>query len=344
VAAERSQRRVIVDGWYGWLIPGLPRLDDRLTRLPAPVARAAARVGPLRGVLLFVASVRRDAVAMIRAERGWRSLLLLRALLGRRRKLVALHFLMHPRRRSGLGRLVDRAWDPVDRWAVRRALLVGQCLTAGERGAALERYGLDAERLVHLPFSWRRSATGEPSPLPAGGPVVVAGRAGCDWATLFAAAAGASWPLTVICSAADRPAVDRLNAGGRATVLSEAPAEAVQGLLRGASACAIALEERPLSQGQIRLMEAVEAGAPVVASDVAGLEGYVADGETALLVAPGDAAALRDALDRLLGDRELAERLRQAAWRRAGRWTAADYLSAVEELVFGGRPRGPSLG
>ena len=57
-------------------------------------------------------------------------------------------------------------------------------------------------------------------------------------------------------------------------------------------------------------MEAVEAGAPVVASDVAGLEGYVAGGETALLVAPGDATALRDALDRLVGDRELAERLR----------------------------------
>ena len=91
-------------------------------------------------------------------------------------------------------------------------------------------------------------------------------------------------------------------------------------------------------------MEAVEAGAPVVASDVAGLEGYVADGETALLVAPGEATALRDALDRLLGDRELAERLRQAAWRRAARWTAGDYLDAVEELIFGGRPAGPSLG
>lgn len=344
MAAERPQRRVIVDGWYGWLIPGLPRLEDRLRRLPAPMARGAGRVGALRGVLLFAASVRRDAVAMIRAERGWRSLLLLGALLGRRRKLVALHFLMHPRRRSGMGRLVDRAWDPVDRWAVRRALQVGQCLTAGERDAALRRYGIEGERLVHVPFAWRRSGAGELAPLPAGGPVVATGRAECDWESLFAAAAGASWPLTVVCSAADRPAVDRLNAHARATVLSEAPAETVQELLRGASACAIALEQRPLSQGQIRLMEAVEAGAPVVASRVAGLDGYGSDGETALLVAPRDPDALRRALDRVLDDRELAERLRQAAWRRAGRWPAGKYLEAIEELILGDRPSGPSPG
>ena len=43
----------------------------------------------------------------------------------------------------------------------------------------------------------------------------------------------------------------------------------------------------------------------------------VADGETGLLVPPRDAAALREAVERLLGDRELRERLGRAARERA---------------------------
>jgi glycosyltransferase involved in cell wall biosynthesis len=51
--------------------------------------------------------------------------------------------------------------------------------------------------------------------------------------------------------------------------------------------------------------EAMAHGRPVVASAVGGLLDLVIDGETGLLVQPGDEAALRAALERLLGDREL---------------------------------------
>ncbi len=63
-------------------------------------------------------------------------------------------------------------------------------------------------------------------------------------------------------------------------------------------------------------LEAMAAGRPVVASAVGGLRDFVLDGETGLLVPPGDVAALRAALERLLGDAELRSRLGWAARER----------------------------
>jgi len=63
--------------------------------------------------------------------------------------------------------------------------------------------------------------------------------------------------------------------------------------------------------------EAMAHGKPVVASRVGGLLDLVVDGETGLVVEPGDVEGLRNALARLLGDRELRRRLGEAGRRRA---------------------------
>jgi len=60
-------------------------------------------------------------------------------------------------------------------------------------------------------------------------------------------------------------------------------------------------------------LETAAAGKPIIASDIGGLGDVVADGETGLLVAPGDEEAMRAALRRLLGDAELRERMGAAA-------------------------------
>jgi len=84
--------------------------------------------------------------------------------------------------------------------------------------------------------------------------------------------------------------------------------------------------------------EAMAHGRPVVAGAVGGLLDLVSDGETGVLVPPGDPAALRAALERLLADRELRRRLGAAARRRAeerlspgrqGEAIAAAYRAAV---------------
>jgi glycosyltransferase involved in cell wall biosynthesis len=63
--------------------------------------------------------------------------------------------------------------------------------------------------------------------------------------------------------------------------------------------------------------EAMAFGRPVVAAAGGGLLELVSDGETGLLVPPRDAEALRAAVERLLADAELRERLGQAARARA---------------------------
>jgi glycosyltransferase involved in cell wall biosynthesis len=57
------------------------------------------------------------------------------------------------------------------------------------------------------------------------------------------------------------------------------------------------------------LLEAMAAGLPIVASDVAGVPSLIADGVNGLLVPPGDPGAIADAVDRLLRDGALRRQL-----------------------------------
>jgi glycosyltransferase involved in cell wall biosynthesis len=67
----------------------------------------------------------------------------------------------------------------------------------------------------------------------------------------------------------------------------------------------------------VACLEALAHGRPVVATRVGGLLDLVVDGETGLVVPPRDAAALRSALERLLGDPELRRKLGGAGRERA---------------------------
>jgi glycosyltransferase involved in cell wall biosynthesis len=68
---------------------------------------------------------------------------------------------------------------------------------------------------------------------------------------------------------------------------------------------------------------------------VGGIPDLVEDGETGILVEPGDAAMLADALVRVLTDRELGERLGAAARAAVEPWLATpeEYARRVSDLV-----------
>lgn len=92
-------------------------------------------------------------------------------------------------------------------------------------------------------------------------------------------------------------------------------------------------------------LEAMAHGRPVVASAVGGLLDLVVDGETGLLVPPGDVAALRSALQRLLGDRELRSRLGEAGRRRAAERFSWDAVTRqTVELYARYAGKNPGLG
>jgi glycosyltransferase involved in cell wall biosynthesis len=152
-------------------------------------------------------------------------------------------------------------------------------------------------------------------------------------ALAIVAADGAGWPLTVACSARELGRVRVLGAASAGRILAEVPRPEHDRLLRSAAVYAIPLRDQPGSAGQVRLAAATEAGTPVVASAVEALEGYVVDGETGLVVPPGDPGALRSAVDRLLAEPALGRRLAAEAAERGCAWTYRDYFAAVRELI-----------
>jgi glycosyltransferase involved in cell wall biosynthesis len=77
----------------------------------------------------------------------------------------------------------------------------------------------------------------------------------------------------------------------------------------------------------LTVLEAMAAGKPVVATRVGGTPEAVVDGETGLLVPPGDIDALAHALDALLGDPVGARVLGEAGRRRAERTFSAAVMS-----------------
>lgn len=99
-------------------------------------------------------------------------------------------------------------------------------------------------------------------------------------------------------------------------------------------ATVLVLPSRSEGLGRV-VVEAFCRGRGVVASRIGGIVDIVTDEQTGLLVEPGDAGVLADALVRALGDRDLAERLGVAARVAAGPWvtTPEEFAERVRDLV-----------
>jgi glycosyltransferase involved in cell wall biosynthesis len=86
-------------------------------------------------------------------------------------------------------------------------------------------------------------------------------------------------------------------------------------------------------------LEAMERARPVIASSVGGLPEIVADGETGLVVPPGEAEALADAIVTLAGDLPRAAEMGRAGRARAlSEFTPERCVERVEALYEGAAP------
>ena len=84
------------------------------------------------------------------------------------------------------------------------------------------------------------------------------------------------------------------------------------------------------------VLEAMFAGLPVVSTPVGGIPEMVVDGETGILVPPGDDVAIGAAIERLLGDDALRRRMGRAGYERAqlrfdARTTTASLIGTIAE-------------
>ena len=88
-----------------------------------------------------------------------------------------------------------------------------------------------------------------------------------------------------------------------------------------------------LNEGMGRvLVEAMALSKPVVASRTGGIKDLVADGSNGLLVPPGDAGDLADAILRLLGDAAMRAAMGGEGRRRAEIYSAERMVEKIEEL------------
>ena len=338
-ASDRSVTEVtLVDAWYAEALKafGARGLDDAIAeRFPMRWVRWSQRWSLLRGLLGFLVSRHAKRIVFPFSARGLPTLLALHWLLSARPPRLYLVEFLRGEPNGWLARFKEALHVALFATLLPRLLAGAQVMTPWEAMAYARKYRLPLERFQFIAFPMVRDpspSVPEPAALPRH--VLSSGRAACDWPTLINAARGATWPLTIVCSAEDRAAVDALNHDGRATVLSEVTHEEHQRLLASAEVYALVLREQRASSGQVRMARAIEAGVPVVASRVQGLEGYLDAGTTALAVPAGDTAALRAAIDRLLQDAPLRDTLRHRAHAAVQARSLDAYVDRIRAFVF----------
>lgn len=321
MTAERVDDKpaIVADSWYAPHIRDAVVLDDIL---PRSARRLAERSGLIRGLLLAARGLRADVVVTTNPSPGATWCIAIYGLLGLRR-LVLLEYIVHP----PAGRIGGLRFALLRRVLLRRALLRAQVLTDTEVPAYAELHGIPADRFSVIRWPGRFDDTPIP-PLSRERVVVASGRRS-DWPTFLRAAANTDWDVRVVCTGADLPVVRSL-ASPNVDIHHDISADEHQLIVDSATVYVIPVPESGASIGQIRVMNAAQGGVPIVASDVSGLVGYV-DPDVAVLVPPGDVAALRDAVEALLGDPDRREALRTAARTRGG--TMADYLARIDTLA-----------
>lgn len=299
----------------GFLSPRrLPRTAAQLSRAWAGIAREQRRLGPVDAVVAgYPAQL--DAPFAAAVARARRVPLVVDAMISLSDTLLG--------DRKRVGRLPGAGLERLDRLAVRRADLL---VTDTDSHAAYfsERFGAAPDSIAVVPVG------AEPDLFPATPPPEGEVRAlfygklsplhGLETVLAAARFPGAP-PLRLIGDGQLRPWLDAQLARNRPPHLereSWVPYEQLGGEIASAAICLGIFGTSQKAQRVVpnKVFQAMAVGRPIVTADTPGAREVLTDGENAILVPAGDAAALAAAMIRLAGDPELRARLGDAAQRR----------------------------
>jgi glycosyltransferase involved in cell wall biosynthesis len=329
-----------VGGAQTYVASLLPALVDRFD-----VVVAAHGTGPLRDAAA-AAGVRFEPLAHVRRPVGARDLAGLVELvrLLRRHRPDILHassskagvlgrlagavagvpiriFTVHGWAFAAYSGATGRLYRVADR-LVRPLTTVTVCVSERERDLGLAARTCESDRTVVIPNAVdvagapRREPAGRERPL-----IVAVGRlkAPKDFLTLVRALGRlepGSFDAVIVGEGPDRPQLEaeigRLGLADHVTLVGER--RDVPELLAGADIFALASSSEGMP---VSVLEAMAAELPVVASRVGGLAEQVVDGETGVLVEPGDPEHFAVALAGVIADGELRRRLGAAGRARA---------------------------
>jgi glycosyltransferase involved in cell wall biosynthesis len=127
--------------------------------------------------------------------------------------------------------------------------------------------------------------------------------------------------------------VERLQLQDHVVFLGRKPAGEVYEILAAIDVFALSSRSEGFS---LAILEAMAAGKPVVATDIAGVREAVVDGETGLLVPYGDPHALAEALLNLLSDRERSRAMGAAGRKRVETSFSARVMGQRYERLYEG--------
>jgi glycosyltransferase involved in cell wall biosynthesis len=264
---------------------------------------------------------------------GGKWVVIFQALFGEKpRRIMLLEFGTRPK--SGLKGILYPIWL---KWifapAIRRAVRAAQVMTGWEGPYHAKLLNVPEDRFRYIPWPLLDGGESRSAKDAATRKVMSSGRAVCDWETLFQAAADTDWSLTIVCGQPDLARVRKLARPNGAAVMCDISVVEHQREIESSMVYVLCLRDEPTSCGQVRLMNAISAGVPVVATRVRGLEGYAIDGTTAVLVNPGDHEAIRREVNRLLENpaerRALSEKARDFAKGRS----VQEYHEAIANAV-----------
>lgn len=212
-------------------------------------------------------------------------------------------------------------------------------LTRFEAESFPRTWGLRSSRVRFTPWP---ATLKDDLPSTDNGRVFAGGNSLRDYGPLIAAAAEIDAPIDIATTVMGPPEPGSVAAN---LTIGPRPQAEYDAMLRAAAVVVVPLLAREdRASGQTTYVNAMARGKAIVVTDTPGVRDYITDGDTGLIVAPGDAAALAQAVRRLLDDPAERARIgRRAREHALGELTLTHYatrlLGVVDETLSGPAPR-----